>query len=274
MQTVLIDGITTLYGAFVEYGLDDGPRTVEYGFLEKILDLQESFSDAQFVVLWGNLFHPDRKDFFEQYGRRGANFQAFGLNDIRQSLQTSLPTFGVDQYTTDRGEVYDLFVSAQDNWTEPMLVYSADRRFLCFVDTTTVVKIAEDRLYDPDVVSQVFNVTPPEMKTYLSLLGDQTIGIPGVDLHRQHVGRLVEESDDPEEIFEAEGSSLLHDEQVTLSAFYPQFKLNQRLIEPIDVTYETQEGEYDEDTMEEYIETFPGLELQDLKSNNGFMKYN
>lgn len=273
MKSVVVDGVSALYRALIDHGLEEDSPGTEYGFVRILADLKKSFSNQRLSVLWGEPTSPEKSD-CPGYGRRGADFSAFGLTEIVDDVKGELSCLGVDQYVTDRGEPLDLFFSAESEFGEPRVVWTADRRFFCMVGPKTAVKMPDGSVYDVGKVRDEFGAGPDEMDLYLALFGEETVGISGSGLRMSQVSSVIEKSGDEAGLFD-EHPFLDHRSQMRLSVHEPRFGMNLRLVRPDEVEFDEHPGEYDESDAVDYLESLDGDMNEDAfaPSSGGFTKY-
>lgn len=271
MKTVVVDGIASLYASFLEYGTEGA----EAGVVRHLGDLREGFADQTLLILWGSMVNPDRKGEWPEYGRRGVDFGAFGLDEAMRSLKDGLTALGMAQFSSEKGEPLDVFASAEEAIERPAVVETSDRRFLCLIDDDLAVKLPDEGVFDRSSIRSEMGADPDTLEVRFALEGDQTLGIPGVGLSRFVKDRLLREAETPAELFEGDFPHLSPSDQVELANHEPQFELNRRLIRPLDVDYRHIPGEYDESGASDYLDSLGDTDLQeyDFSEASGFTKY-
>lgn len=274
MDTVVVDGVTTLLSSFLrsERDIDETPCI----FIEKLDDLVQNYTPDALVVLWGEPAHPIRKQTHSSYGRRGIDFSTYGLNDLISELQDCLSSAAVSQYEASQAEPFDLYLALRedDHFQDPTLTVTTDQRFLWFVDDTTVVDL-NDTTYDAESVENEFGVPSNKILWHLALSGVPTLGLEGIDLTPGQIKKVLD-FDDPERMMFSKYRDVSPTIETKIKYFRGTFNRNCDVLTPLlPVDFESIGSDFDESVVHDYFESF-GLENMvpdDLKPE-GFTKYN
>jgi DNA polymerase-1 len=184
-----------------------------YGFLNTLKSLRAKYSACEFVVVWDS-YAKRKKDLFPEYK---ANRNHFNIDSPIKDLKSALKCLKVTQVEAPGEEADDVIATVCQNVDGIVYIYSSDKDLLQLVKDGKVIVIrpkvgaTQERVYDEEAVMKEFGVTPLDLACYLSLRGDTSDNIPGIErVPSKVLASISREYHTPENIYRN-----LHQEKLT-----------------------------------------------------------
>lgn len=267
-MNLIIDAMNIVFRSHHVYDLKQNlttktgvPTGIIYGFLRTLLKWKKKYPHHKIIIAWDS---PDsnqkRRDIYPLYkANRKASFAIVEMpEDINTYtselghyineeepldvlrfqlgiLQRMLYDFGVEQIQAPGYEADDIIATfvrvncPDDN----NIILSSDRDLLQLVTRKTILVTPEGKYYDTEKVIEEYEVSPQNLVTYRSLLGDKSDNLPGLSrVRKKVVAKLVTEKETLESIYkdEIESEGLSENEKKKLKDFQKQAEINNQVM--------------------------------------------
>ncbi|WP_198263081.1 DNA polymerase I [sulfur-oxidizing endosymbiont of Gigantopelta aegis] len=187
-QLILVDGSSYLYRAFHAMpGLNNSkgmPTGAVYGVVNMLKRLRNDYPTQRVAMIFDAKGKTFRDDMFPEYKANRASMpddlrcQIEPLHDVIRAL--GFPLIAISGVEAD-DVIGTLAVQAAEQGLE-VVVSTGDKDMAQLVnEKVSLVDTMKNQVMDIEGVKTKFGVTPEQIKDYLSLIGDTSDNIPGVD---------------------------------------------------------------------------------------------
>lgn len=203
---MIVDGDYLFYRAHFAYSVYHGPQGALktstgldsgafYGFFSMLLRKIETYSPKQIIICWGDKrSNLERRKLFSSYKESRVSMSSDFFSQLLD-VKEALFLMNIEQYLNIGYEADDIIATfahkfEQDkklNDSEMCMIVSNDKDLLqlvtdkIFVTSSSSGRVKGDVIYTVEKVVEKFGVPPNILADYLSLVGDNSDGIPGVD---------------------------------------------------------------------------------------------